>query len=88
LATYDKVGPFDEKYYPAYYEDTDYTYRLQLAGMSKLDTEFLKPEVFRTSKSGEKDKNLYNRIFECRKHYESKWGGAPSEEKYTTPFNL
>lgn len=87
LATYDKVGPFDEKYFPAYYEDTDYTYRLQMAGMSKLDTEFLQPEVLRTSKSGEKDKNLYNRIFECRRYYEKKWGGAPNEEKYTTPFN-
>jgi GT2 family glycosyltransferase len=87
LEAYEKIGAFDENFYPAYYEDTDYTYRLQLAGMSKLDTEFLKPEVFRTSKSGEKDKTLYDRIFECRKYYIEKWGGAPSEEKFTTPFN-
>lgn len=29
-----RVGLFDENYYPAYYEDTDYTERLKLMGMS------------------------------------------------------
>jgi GT2 family glycosyltransferase len=87
IATYDKIGGFDELYYPAYYEDTDYTYRLQVAGMRKLDTEFLLPEILRTSKSGEKDRSLYDKVFECRRHYENKWGGAPTQEKYTKPFN-
>jgi len=45
------------------------------------------PEVLRTSKSGEKDKSLYDKVFECRKHYEQKWGGAPTHETYTKPFN-
>jgi len=87
IATYDKIGGFDENYYPAYYEDTDFTYRLQVAGMSKLNTEFLLPEVLRTSKSGEKDKSLYDKVFECRRYYETKWGGAPTQETFTTPFN-
>lgn len=87
ITTYEKIGKFDENYYPAYYEDTDYTYRLQVAGMNKLDTDFILPEIMRTSKSGEKDKSLYDRVFECRRYYTNKWGGAPTQETFTTPFN-
>ena len=87
ISTYLSVGKFDENFYPAYYEDNDYTYRLQLAGKSKIDTDMLLPETLRTSKSGEKDKSLYDKVFECRRYYEQKWGGPPSEEKYTTPHN-
>lgn len=29
-----RVGPFDEKFYPAYWEDTDYRRRLHLAGVA------------------------------------------------------
>jgi GT2 family glycosyltransferase len=87
ISTYDKVGAFDENYYPAYYEDTDYSYRLKLADMNKLDTDFILPEVLRSSKSGEKDRSLYDKVFECRRYYENKWGGAPTQETYKTPFN-
>jgi GT2 family glycosyltransferase len=86
-ATYVKIGAFDTLFYPAYYEDNDYTYRLQLAGCRKLDSEFLLPEVLRFSKSGEKDKSLYDKVFLCRRYYEDKWGGAPSQETYKTPHN-
>jgi GT2 family glycosyltransferase len=30
-AAYDLVGPFDETFYPAYVEDSDYSYRMMLA---------------------------------------------------------
>jgi GT2 family glycosyltransferase len=85
--TYQTMGKFDENYYPAYYEDTDYNYRLKLAEANVVTTEIILPEVLRTSKSGEKDKSLYDKVFECRKHYEQKWGGAPTHETFTTPFN-
>lgn len=87
LATYNTLGKFDEMFYPAYYEDNDYTYRLQMAGMKKIESDILLPEVLRTSKSGEKDPSLYDKVFECRRYYETKWGGAPSQETYQTPFN-
>lgn len=87
LATYNTLGKFDEMFYPAYYEDNDYTYRLQMAGMKKIESDILLPEVLRTSKSGEKDPSLYDKVFECRRYYETKWGGAPSQETYKTPFN-
>ena len=28
--TFDKVGMFDEQFYPGYYEDNDYGYRLKI----------------------------------------------------------
>lgn len=87
ISTFQRVGRFDEKYYPAYYEDTDYIYRMQVMGLQTIHTDVLLPEVLRTSKSGEKDKTLYDKVFECRRYYETKWGGAPSQEKYTVPFN-
>ena len=85
--TFNTIGGFDEKFYPAYYEDTDYQYRLQVAGAKTIETDILLPEVLRKSKSGEKDKTLYDKVFECRRYYETKWGGAPSQEQYKTPFN-
>jgi GT2 family glycosyltransferase len=87
IETFVKVGPFDEMYYPAYYEDTDYQYRLQVAGLKTINADILLPDVLRKSKSGEKDPTLYDKVFECRRYYETKWGGPPSHEKYTTPFN-
>jgi GT2 family glycosyltransferase len=87
ISTYLSVGKFDEKYYPAYYEDTDYTFRLKLAGMNKLDSNMLLPEVLHVSQSGAKDQSLYEKVFQCRRYYEQKWGGAPTQETYTTPFN-
>lgn len=87
IATYQKIGPFDEKYYPAYYEDTDYEYRLKVAGCKTINTDIILPEVLRKSKSGEKDPSLYDRVYECRKYYETKWGGPVGSEKYTIPFN-
>jgi GT2 family glycosyltransferase len=34
VAVWDQIGPFDEAFYPAYWEDTDYRRRLALAGVS------------------------------------------------------
>jgi len=35
-----KVGPFDEEFYPAYFEDADYRYRCKLAGVEIIEWEF------------------------------------------------
>lgn len=86
IETFLKVGEFDTNFFPAYYEDNDYTYRLQLMGMRKLDSDYLKPEVLRLSQSGEKDSTLYDNVYKCRRYYIQKWGGAPGEEMFTTPF--
>jgi GT2 family glycosyltransferase len=87
FATYQKVGKFDTNFFPAYYEDNDYTYRLHLAGCRKLDTDFLLPDLWRFSQTGEKDKSIFDKVLDNRRYYEQKWGGAPVHEKYTKPFN-
>jgi glycosyltransferase involved in cell wall biosynthesis len=35
-----KVGLFDDKFHPAYFEDADYRYRMKLAGVPRADWEF------------------------------------------------
>lgn len=87
---YELVGPFDEKFYPAYFEDNDYAYRISLLerpnAIVKARPEF-KPKVFRSSMSLKKDPTLNKTFGENKKYYERKWGGLPCHEKYKTPFN-
>jgi GT2 family glycosyltransferase len=82
------MGKFDETYYPAYFEDNDYAYRLKLAGMSFYPTAALAPVEFRQSMSVAKDKTLNNGFEPNKQYYIKKWGGMPGEETYTTPFNI
>lgn len=87
LKTFASVGAFDGEFYPAWYEDTDYKRRLMLSGAKVIDSDFLKPEVLRTSKTGEKDPSLYNHVITSRRRYEQKWGGPEGQEKYQTAWN-
>jgi hypothetical protein len=87
LKTYDLVGKFDENFKGAYFEDKDYLWRCKQEGVIIEQSEILNPEVFYSSKSIEKDPSL-NKNFESNKqYYIEKWGGVPSEEKFTKPFN-
>lgn len=78
------VGWYDEAFWPAYFEDTDYDYRRQLTGVPAvvMDLPGLVHEVsaslkvdgrFGRGRSGE--------------YYSVKWGGMPGREKYRTPFD-
>jgi len=87
----EKIGYFDEEFYPAYYEDCDYDYRLKLAELSTICSE----------------KGIYNHVGSAthkaltpeqleqhhitfkknRSYYESKWGGEIYKETFKTPFN-
>ena len=85
--TFEKIGPFDENIFPAYFEDNDYAYRLKLEEIPHSCYEFLNPQIFINSGSIAKDSSL-NANFEKNKNYFIlKWGGEPNEEKYLTPFN-
>jgi GT2 family glycosyltransferase len=85
---FDYVGRFDEEFYPAYYEDSDYMYRMKLKFMIHLPVEALNPEVFRISMTQERDPKLVNESMQVnRERYIEKWGGLPLLEKYRTPFN-
>jgi glycosyltransferase involved in cell wall biosynthesis len=79
---------FDEKFYPAYYEDNDFARRLELIkpGLICTKAEF-EPLVKRNSMTIEKDANINNNFDKNKNYYISKWGGIPGHEKYNTPFN-
>lgn len=84
-----KIGRFDEEFYPAYFEDSDYIYRIKLAGLlHEIDYE-LSPLVQRTGSSTNKDRTLFDGYFQKnRERYIAKWGNSPLLETFTTPFGI
>lgn len=82
-----KVGHFDAAFFPAYYEDNDYAYRLKLLGYDHTCHEFLNPEVYRNSQSIAKQPELNERFGRNKEYYIKKWGGEPYQETYLAPFN-
>jgi GT2 family glycosyltransferase len=85
--TYTLVGQFDEAFYPAYFEDNDYKYRLKLKNVDSQIQTFLDPIIYRNSMSMQKDKALASGFMKNRDYYIAKWGGRPGEEKFDKPFN-
>lgn len=85
--TFLEVGPFDEKIFPAYFEDNDYAYRLKLEGKPHTCHEFLNPETFINSGSIAKDPSLNLNFEKNRQYFIRKWGGEPGKETFLQPFN-
>ena len=84
---YDNVGKFDECFYPAYYEDKSYEYRMKLKGVNMYKTPDLIPYEYKNSSSLEKDPSILEFSKKNKKIYIEMWGGEPEREKYKTPFN-
>ena len=87
--TIDKIGYFDEKFYPAYFEDNDYHYRINLAGLKAIKTTRSVYFHFgsQTIKNDSKIRVISNRNYiKNQKFFEKKWGGLPGHETYKTPF--
>ena len=75
---YEQIGEFDDRFFPAYYEDNDYAMRMKLMGKKLEIIPFLEPLVFRASDSMKKDSEIKGD--ESKKKYIEKWGGLPGEE--------
>jgi GT2 family glycosyltransferase len=82
-----KVGGFDTEFFPAYYEDNSFDYKMTMADAKKAWTSFLDPVVYRNSMTIAKDPNLNSRFMQNQKMYIDMWGGLPTQEKFTTKFN-
>lgn len=82
-----KAGKFDEEFYPAYFEDNSFDYKMTLVNAEKSWTSFLDPIVYRNSMTIAKDPSLNQRFAQNRQLYIDMWGGIPTEEKYKTKFN-
>jgi hypothetical protein len=83
------VGLFDENFIPAYYEDNDYSRRIELAGVPRINhAPALFHELSSTINSDEHLKMENSRtFFENQTYYQVKWGGNPLYEKFATPFD-
>lgn len=80
------VGLFDEKFYPAYFEDNDYGRRCGLINKGRVAIK-LTPKKSQKSSSIRKDPKLNRNFSKNRNYYIKKWGGPPNKEKYNMPFN-
>lgn len=88
--TIQEIGYFDTNFWPAYFEDNDYHYRIKLSPYNAYSV--WSAEMFHAgSVTQNKDPNApvvpawmfeQNRIY-----YMNKWGSVPGTEKFTTPFN-
>jgi hypothetical protein len=86
---YEKVGPFDEAFWPAYCEDEDYDWRLHVAGfIHKTIQGHCKHRRSSTMSSlSSKKRVMYKKAIKKNKRYYSrKWGGGPGFERFLTPF--
>ena len=81
---------FDESFYPAYFEDRDYIYRLKLNEGKMLEHSFLNPHKFINSATISKDggdPSINKNFYKLQNLYLNKWGGQPEREIYLSPFN-
>lgn len=89
---HDKIGVYDENIWPAYFEDNDYCYRMQLAN----EHPYMVPDCIydhvgsATLKSyAPHELELHHERFRAnREYYTHKWGGEPHHERFTEPFGL
>lgn len=83
---YEKVGRFDEVFYPAYYEDKSYEYRMKLMGIPYVKSPDLNPYQYRSSQSLEKDHSILEAAKKNKARYIEMWGGEPEKEKFKIPY--
>jgi len=90
--TYRHIGAFDENFYPAYFEDCDYSYRTILSGLRVYGLQSAGFYHFH----GQTNKSAYNNdsvivdmktMEKNKNYYISKWGGNYGKELFKTPFN-
>lgn len=85
-----KVGYFDEKFWPAYFEDNDFHRRMKIAGaieaVAPCGYDHLNSGTMKAFSKEEVEVH-HVRFRACRDYYIEKWGGLPGAEKYEQPFN-
>ena len=86
-----RVGYFDENFFPAYFEDSDYVARMK---RSHLETALLKEVIIEHARSSslrasDKIRDQYSLHWKRNEeYYNSKWGGGLSKNgEYSYPFN-
>jgi len=86
----DRIGWFDEAFWPAYYEMMCFFYRMKLGRVSmKTIAVEMRHELNGTIKSLSPVQRaaFMRRCEELCQYYVKKWGGVPRAEKFNRPFN-
>jgi len=91
----EKVGYFDENFYPAYLEDSDYSRRMFLAGVSAHDVQdchMIHGEAPSWGSSTIYSNPIYRTMNGIThgngfKYYLKKWGSINGQELYNFPYN-
>jgi GT2 family glycosyltransferase len=88
-ALFDKIGKFDEGFWPAYFEDNDYARRLKVSGVSSLlvlndGYDHVGSASLKGYSAAQTAQHHIN-FTRNRDRYIAKWGGLPGEEIYTEP---
>ena len=87
----EKVGRFDEAFFPAYYEDNDMHHRIQLAGERAVCYKGARfyhhgsRTINVDPKLAEANRNTFKRNGD---YYVAKWGGLPGRERFVYPCAL
>jgi GT2 family glycosyltransferase len=86
-----EIGEFDETFYPAYYEDSDYDYRMKLKSKKPLFVEncsYIHHHSATLKAYTDDQLQKHHQTFTANKNYFiSKWGGDIRQEKFINPFN-
>ena len=90
LAAWQAIGPFDEQFWPAYFEDKDYDHRLLLAGWEHP----IAPSA--VAHRGSATLKAYNEAQQTEHHrqfrrnmarFVRKWGNVPEGALWDEPYN-
>jgi len=89
-----RVGFFDENFYPAYFEDTDFMRRAHIQKLHphRAGCEFMLPKI-EVNASCQTDAHAMKSGVKvnygaCADYYRRKWGGETHQEVYETPFGM
>lgn len=83
-SVFETIGLFDTNFYPAYFEDVDFSRRMRMVG---LQGGYSKVWVNAISQGNA----LHRNFVDCKaqpllEYYSAKWGGGKMEEKFDLPF--
>lgn len=87
-ALFERVGWFDERFFPAYFEDNDFAYRMNLAGIQRqlVDASYHHFTSSTMAAYSADEMNEHHARFEAnRRLYTQKWGGPPDCETFREP---
>lgn len=85
------VGLYDEEFYPLYFADNDYAYRMQLAGIgagvcrANVTAGHWGSATLKATE-GPALEHHHATFRTCKQRYVAKWGGEPGRERFTRPF--